>query len=164
MSEHLSYAKTPKGVEEMTSRSHGLPQRVRRLLILVDGKRDFASIAAAFPGEDTQAVLEALVADGFIAPLASPPRVQAKGSRALAPAPAPADDAERLTMARNFMANTVNAFLGVMGSSLIDKIERSDTLEELRGEYDAWRKAIRLSREGKAQAEDLERRLAALLS
>lgn len=150
------FVKTPKGIEEINQRGHGLAQRGRRVLIMLDGKRDLASLAATFPTEDVAAILDSLLADGFIVPLAE-----------AAPAsntPPPPDDAKRFEMAHNFMINTVGEFLGVMGSGLIEKLERCGTLEELRGHYAAWREAIQLSRDGRKQAAELESRLAALLS
>lgn len=39
-------AKTPKGVEEVTSRAHGLQQKLRSLLIMVDGKATADTLAA----------------------------------------------------------------------------------------------------------------------
>ena len=165
------YAKTPKGVEEMTSRVHGLGQRARRLLIMVDGKRDLAGFVAALPGEDVHALFDQLIADGFIRALEPPPKPAPAPAAAAAPAkpaapppPAPANEGERFAMARNFMVNTVSAFLGIMGSSLIDKLEGCDSLEELRAHYAAWREAIQMSREGKHEFIDLDSRLAALLS
>ena len=164
MEDNETFVKTPKGVEEMTSRSLGLGQRARRLLILVDGKKELAGIAAAFPGEDARGVLKNLASEGFIR-LLEPPAPPPEPKRpAAAPAPSPLDDAQRFDMARNFMVNTVNAFLGIMGSNLIEKLERCRGLEELRSHYAAWREAIQMSREGRGQAADLESRLAALLS
>ena len=162
------YAKTPKGVEEMTSRAHGLGQRARRLLIMVDGKRDLAGFVAALPGEDVHALFDQLIAEGFVRALEPPPKPAPATAPAAAaappPPPAPANEGERFAMARNFMVNTVSAFLGIMGSSLIDKLEGCDSLEELRAHYAAWREAIQMSREGKHEIADLDSRLAALLS
>lgn len=160
MSETQIYVKSPKGLEEMTSRSHGLPQRARRLLIMVDGKRSMSAIAALFPGEDVRPLLDGLIADGFVAPLP----VAAPASPTAARAEAPIDDAKRFDMARNFMMNTVNAFVGIAGSSLITRLERAAGLEELRPHYEGWREAILLSADGRKQIADLETRLAALLS
>ena len=41
-----TYLKTPHGLEEMASHAHGLGLRARRLLILIDGRRDTAALAA----------------------------------------------------------------------------------------------------------------------
>jgi hypothetical protein len=159
MSDTLIYVKSPKGIEEMNSRCHGLPQRARRLLIMVDGKRTMTAIAALFPDEDVKPLLDGLLADGFVAPLpVAAPATQASKTEA------PIDDAKRFDMARNFMMNTVNAFVGIAGSSLITRLERATGLEELRPHYEGWREAILLSNDGRKQIADLETRLAALLS
>ena len=163
MPKNLSYAKTPKGIEEMTSRRHGLGQRVRRLLILVDGKRTLQEFAANFPSENVAAIVESLLAEGFISVLAQPAS-GAESPQAAETIQPPGDDAERFTMARNFMMNTVAHFLGVTGSSLFEKIDNSSDLEQLRGHYMQWRDAIQLSSEGRSQIGELESRLAALLS
>jgi len=67
-------------------------------------------------------------------------------------------------MAKNLMRNTVNAFLGGMGSGLINQIDHCTNLDELRALYKEWQEAIQLTSEGRKQAADLENRLAALLS
>ncbi len=75
-------AKTAKGVEEVTARVHGLPQKLRSLLILVDGNSTAGDLVAKFsglPGVETS--LDALVAQGF---------VEIRGTPAAAPAGAPA--------------------------------------------------------------------------
>jgi hypothetical protein len=70
----------------------------------------------------------------------------------------------RYEMARNFMLNTTSAFLGVFGSALSEKLERAASLEDLQDLYVPWRDAIRLSSDGKKRAEELETKLASLLS
>ena len=148
--------KTPKGIEEVEKRAHGLPHRARRVLIMADGKRDAAGLANMFPSEDIPTILDDLLAKGFLSPLeVAPPRTSM---------PRPVDDAERFEMAKNFMSNTVSAFLGVMGSSLLDKLEGCADFAELRALYPNWREAIQLSGDGRKQATDLENRLAAMLS
>ena len=76
-------AKTPKGLEEVKSRAHGVPQKLRTLLIMVDGASTVADILGRFPGiTEIETNLETLVAQGFL---------EAKGGGAAAPAaPSPA--------------------------------------------------------------------------
>jgi hypothetical protein len=158
--------KTPKGLEEVAKRSDAVPQKARRLLILVDGSRDFATIAKMFPADDTVDILEKLLADGYITPRVVEAPKAAEPAETAAPAVAlpQVDPGQRYDMARNFMLNTTSAFLGVFGSSLSEKIEAATCLEDLQELYIAWRDAIRLTPDGKKRADELETRLASLLS
>ena len=75
-------AKTAKGVEELTSRAHGLPQKLRSLLIMVDGSATAGDLVAKFSGiAGVETSLATLVEQGF---------VEIKGTRAAASAAAPA--------------------------------------------------------------------------
>ncbi len=156
MDEARVCVKTPKGIEEVAQRTHNISQRERRLLIMIDGSRNSASLAAMITGENVPAMLDKLLAEGFIAPLAV-----AKPERAGQPV---VDAAKRFEMAHNFMLNTVNAFLGVFGSGLIEKLETARTLEDLRGHYVGWRDSMQLTPEGRKRSKELEEKLAALLS
>jgi hypothetical protein len=100
-------AKTPKGLEEVKSRSHGVPQKLRTLLIMVDGASTVGDILGRFPGiGEIETNLEALVAQGFLeakggsAPPASPAAAAPTAAPAVsAPAvalPATADEALRM--------------------------------------------------------------------
>jgi hypothetical protein len=60
-------AKTAKGLEEVKSRTHGLPQKQRTILIMVDGTATVGDILAKFGGiPEIAASLDALVRDGFV--------------------------------------------------------------------------------------------------
>jgi hypothetical protein len=85
----------------------------------------------------------------------------AKSAERAAP---PANDAERFEMAKNFMRNTLDKFLGGMGTGLMNQIGKCTTPDELRSHYKNWQESMMMTREGKAQIKDLESRLAALLS
>jgi hypothetical protein len=163
--------KTPKGIEEMTQRKHGLSQRHRRLLILVDGSRALNDLVQMVPDTEVPVLYQELVDNGFIAPLESQPVAApaATGVKPAAPAvekraPAPADDRERFEMARNFMYNTTSHFLGVAGSSLSDHIQQCNSIEELRNYYKEWSDGIRLTGDGRKAADKLEQQLAGLIS
>lgn len=156
------YVKTPKGIEEMTHRSHGLSQRARRVLIMLDGKRSATDIEEMFP-EVGQALLNELIADGFVVPLQTEV-AKAAPAKAVAKVDPPLNDAQRFEMAQNFMRNTLDAFLGGMGSGLMAQISRCNNLDELRVHYQSWRESILLTSDGRKKSADLESRLAALLS
>jgi hypothetical protein len=163
MSDELIYIKTPKGIEEMNTRSYGLPQRTRRVLIMMDGKCNYGEIVSRFPAGEGEAAVATLVSGGFVDLLQTGPVNTASGKPVEKFEP-PKSDAERFEMARNLMRNTVNTFLGGMGSGLINQIDKSGNLEELRQHYSAWQEAIHLTGDGRKQAKELENRLAALLS
>ncbi|GGP20614.1 hypothetical protein [Silvimonas iriomotensis] len=82
------FTKTNKGSLEITERAHGLPARLRRALILVDGARDTSAISAMMPGEDMERMLGELQTMGFIQNGAgSASSVRAEPARPAAPTP-----------------------------------------------------------------------------
>lgn len=63
-------AKTAKGEEEIERRTHGLPPRLRQMLILMDGRRDTAqAIQTVFPPELVPSLMQHLLDGGFVAEL-----------------------------------------------------------------------------------------------
>ena len=173
MPEKLIYVKTQKGVEEISQRSHGLPSRARQALILLDGKRSIDDVVEMLPGSETLELLDDLFAKGFIEAQHETPVVKAPEPKSAAPKPAaakpvaqvelPQSEAERLQTAKNFMRNTVQTFLGGMGSGFISHIDKCNSIEELRRNFGPWKEAIELSRDGRKQLLDLEYRLMKLL-
>jgi len=162
MSAPLIYVKTPKGIEEINNRTHGLSQRARQMLIMMDGKRSLSDVVAIIPEDEVDTLLATLIADGFVV-LLQTVGVVSKGASVEKFTP-PQNVEQRFEMAKNLMRNTVNAFLGGMGSGLINQVDHCTNLDELRALYKEWQEAIQLTSEGRKQAADLENRLAALLS
>lgn len=162
------FAKTAKGQEELTTKTGGLTPRQRRVLIFVDGKRSVEELRGMLQSDDLQHTLGLLEEDGFIELAAV---TTAAGGKAPPPAePLPSVNAFRelpespdpiaLQQARNFMINTLNAFVGVVGtSSLLTRIEQAKTHADLRGMFDEWYHALVMSREGKREAEGLREKL-----
>jgi len=62
----LIYAKTAKGAEEVRTRSAGLSPTARRVLIMVDGKRDENELRLVVRTGELEGVLATLVAQGLI--------------------------------------------------------------------------------------------------
>lgn len=158
------FAKTRKGHEEIETRSGALSPRVRRVLIFVDGKRTVEELRGMLQYDDLQHTLGLLEEDGFIE-MASPAGGPAG---AVLPPPSltafrlhpPGDDPVRLQKARNFMLNTLNAFVGALGtSSLQDRVEAARSPAELRTLFDEWYHAIVSSRDGRREAEQLRSKL-----
>jgi hypothetical protein len=174
MSEELIYVKTQKGVDEINQRSHGLSPRARQVLILLDGKRSIDDVTDMLPGDETLALLDDLFAGGFIesqqqtsvvkSRIIEPAAIKPVAAKPAAKVERPQDDAARLEMAKNFMRNTVQKFLGGMGSGFISHIDKCNNIEELRKNFGPWKDAIELTSEGRKQLLDLEQRLMALLS
>lgn len=161
------FAKTPQGQAEITSKAGGLTPRVRRVLIFVDGKRSVDELRGMLQADDLQHTLGLLEEAGYIevasatgaagAPLpASLPLPSITAFRELPAKPDPMHQQQ----ARNFMMNTLNAFVGSLGaSSLLDRIEAADGHHGLRALYDEWYHSIVMSREGKREAETLRSKL-----
>jgi hypothetical protein len=74
----MYYKKTDKGQAEIESAARQLPQRLRMVLVLVDGKRSEADLQQMLAAATPQ-VLQSLLDDGYIAP-----------APATAPTPVPA--------------------------------------------------------------------------
>ena len=166
------FAKTPKGQEEMKQRSGELTPRVRRVLIFVDGKRTVEDLRALAAADDLSHTLGMLEEEGYIEVAATQDRA-GKALTALPGQVLPSITAFRalsevdttsLSMARNFMNNTVNAFAGSVGmSSLLDRIQNAQSHEQLRAVFDDWYYAIVSSRDGKREAEGLRAKLLEVL-
>lgn len=161
------FAKTPKGYAEIEKRSGDLTPRVRRVLIFVDGKRPVEELRAMLQSDDLQHTLGMLEEAGYIevsavTDLAGAPHPAAAplpAVTAFRPLPAAADPLA-LQKARNFMTNTLNAFVGTVGTtSLLDRIEHAGGHDELRSLFDEWYHAIVMSRDGKREAEALRAKL-----
>lgn len=163
----IVFAKTPKGQDEVATRSGGLSPRVRRVLIFVDGKRTVDDLRGMLQSDDLQHTLGMLEEEGYIeffdisgVPPAAPACQKALPSiTAFSELPATPDPL-RLQQARNFMVNTLNAFVGPLGmTSLLDRLEVANSHADLRALYDEWYHAMVMSRDGKREAEGLRAKL-----
>ncbi len=164
------FAKTPKGQDEIASRAGGLTPRQRRVLIMIDGKRTVDDLREMLQADDLQHTLGLLEEEAYIEMI----RATDAAGKTTSASPLPSitafgdlpdgTDSVRLQQARNFMMNTLNAFVGALGtSSLLDRIENAGGHPELRGLYDEWYHAIVMSREGKREAEALRTKLLAVI-
>ena len=129
--------KTSAGVEELKARSGVLPQRLRSLLVMIDGSRSSAQLheMAARVGAPPDGVqrLEAL---GFIAPATRSAPAPAAADEAAAPAAAPAAPAAEAELdgfraAQKFMNDSVVDALGLRAFFFTLKLERCFTRADL---------------------------------
>jgi hypothetical protein len=158
------FAKTPKGHAELTGKVCGLTPRQRRALIMVNGKRTVDDLRDMLHADDLQHTLGLLEEIGLIqiaAKVDGDKRKAVDGKTVLPSITAfqklPAEhDPVRLQQARNFMMNTLNAFVGGLGaSSLLERIERAESHASLRKLYGEWYHAIVMTRDGRREAEVL---------
>jgi hypothetical protein len=133
LEENLVFHKTEAGATEMASTAHGLPPRLRRALILVDGMKTVADLASAFRPGEIEVILAELqgkglvtLAGGALAPVDTP------ASAGAAPAGGGAIPAEHFEEVRRRAMREISDRLGPNGDTLALKIERCKTPEELR--------------------------------
>jgi hypothetical protein len=165
---HAVFGKTEIGQREIKTRELGLPPLVRRLLILIDGKRTGEELAPMLMGQSLDELLAQLIDKDCVTLVAHAEDVAAASAVAAAPAPAtppatpkdaaadaalaalpPADSRseKNLDMARNFMTNTLNMEFGMnMRLSLIEAIANCATSAELRKVYPTWHATMAGSR------------------
>jgi hypothetical protein len=112
------YVKTNAGTHELKSRARQLPQRLRTMLIMIDGSRSVAQLPE--PALPVQ-----------------PP----------SPAPMPAlSDGERFNTAKQFMNDTIVDNLGLRAFFFTLKLEKCFTLADLEAMLPDYSKAIAKSR------------------
>jgi len=165
--DHAVFAKTALGQQEIQARALGLGMMTRRLLILIDGKRSALELTPMVGGQDLRALLAELSDKGCIersnaaTTPATPSAATAQSEQLTAPAPAPAPTAKAggvdlsnlpapetrsatdVTMARNFMTNTVNTiFQPYTRLTLLEAIANCNTAQDARKVYHLWSETI----------------------
>jgi hypothetical protein len=166
------FSKTGKGQDEIRTRAAGLTQRVRQVLIFVDGKRDINALRKMLPADDIADTLKMLQEQGYIeavgtieAPVSEPAQ-DMPAEKTLASAGAvfrelpPTPTTQELELARNFMMNTLKSFTGLYSSlSLVEKVNAAQSHAEMRLHFAPWINAITETRDGKRRADELRRSL-----
>jgi len=108
--------KTEKGIEEVKTRAHKLEQRLRMLLIVVNGKATGADLVQQFATVgDITPMLEQLIAQGFVREAASPAGFKD---------------------ARIRLAQALTDAMGPAGDSIVMQLEACSSLAELRAFVD----------------------------
>lgn len=170
---HAVVAKTAIGQDEIKTRARGLSPMLRRLLILVDGKRTGQELASFVNGHAVADLLDELVQQQCIElvtpssePEATPaapsgPDKQATHDAALAVLPPPESrSALDLAMARNFMTNTVNTiFQPNTRLTLLKAIQACQTSAEARAVYPRWAEAMAASTIGAKRLAEFQDKL-----
>lgn len=158
------FEKTAKGVAEIETRSGGLTPRMRRILIMVDGRRPVEELRAMSLAEDLTRTLGLLEEGGYIAARVTEAVADEGGDDAEAavvfrPLPDPPDPRE-LEMARHFIVNTLRTFCGPMSHiGIVEAAFKARTHAELRAVFGPWSRAIAEVRDGRRRAGELRKRL-----
>lgn len=138
----MYFSKTEKGQAEIESSTRQLPQALRMLLLLVDGRRSAVELLQLMPGA-TADTLRALRAGGYIAASPAPPRSDRANSTAAAAAQAtPAAAAVLTRQARGQIERSLQRALGPAADSLIDSMRQARTAQELAAALEAAQRAI----------------------
>lgn len=153
------FVKTALGQSEIQDRQLGLAPLVRRVLVLVDGKRSGADLSVFLVGKGEIEVLLGelldracieIVAQAAPAPRKAPATVAEPeappggplsgfGAEIEGLPPAETRTAKDNDMARHFMINSVNAIIGHnMRISLVHDIFHAQSTEDLRRVHHAW--------------------------
>lgn len=170
---HAIFAKTPKGQEEIQSKTLGLSPMLRRLLILVDGKRNGAELTTMVAGQDIQALMSELASKECVT-LVSKASGSVNGSTRgsstnhdlyLGKLPAAESrNAKHAEMAKNFMTNTVNSvFEAYSQFTLLKQISACQTTKDARLVYPSWADAMRSNPAGVKRWAEFQEKLAQVL-
>jgi hypothetical protein len=146
----IVYEKTEDGVEELQTRKNNLPQKLRSLLIVVDGIKTRGSLLNQFSTlEGAAAALDELEQKDFIR----------KKAGVLPPGVLSAEEEKKRTqLAKAFMINTLNDAVGSMGLSLIESLRACETLAELQSHFENYLYAIKSGR-GESTADEYKEEL-----
>jgi len=148
--ESIIYEKTEMGIDEIQTRKNNLPQKLRTLLIVVDGKKTRGNILSQFGTlEGAAGALEELEQKGFIMK-----KVEVLAGSGLTAE----EEKNQVQMAQAFMINTLNDAVGSMGLSLIEALRSCKTLGELKSHFENYLYAIKSGR-GKATADEYKAEL-----
>ncbi|MBT0960175.1 hypothetical protein [Denitromonas iodatirespirans] len=162
----LAYAKTAKGVAEVETRADRLKPALRRLLILVDGKKTL-DILKSMVGIDTiDEPLTQLLEGGYIEPVGAATESAAEAAPAssakvfdLASLPAERDPKD-LDKARNFMINTLKHFHGPYTKlDLMRQVQACETHDALRALYADWLRCMHESIMAERRLDELNQQL-----
>jgi hypothetical protein len=157
------FIKTQKGVEEIGKRASDMSLRVRRILIMVDGKRSVDELRELALADDLDQALGLLEESGYIGPIRQPeaavPASEVDGGtpkefafRKIPETP----DPKEMEMARHFILNTLYTFCGQWAHlSIVKAASAANTHEELRNSFIPWYNAIIETGEGRRRAEEL---------
>ena len=155
-----TFSKTPKGQSEIDTRTGALSMKERRVLILVNGENNAATLQQLSLCDNIEEILQNLLRLEFIKPAAG-----AIGNTATAAPVAAGDDTQpEEADPREFMCNTLLTFGNrVRVAGLIDQINATEDPEALKNLIKPWYQAISETPGGMYQADELRKDLQKML-
>lgn len=133
LDEGLVFHKTAVGAREMSTPGLGLPPKLRRALILVDGAKTVSQLGSLFRPGEVETILAELqhrglvtLAGGALAPVSPEPPAEAKASAGKG------IGKENFEAVRQRAMREISHRLGPNGDALAIRVERCKTPEELR--------------------------------
>lgn len=152
--------KTAKGGEELKSRSHGLAQKLRSLLIMVDGTSTAGSLIARFGGvPEVEAGLQTLVDQGFVEISGGPPGAPAVAAPA-PPSAAATPPPQTRQQAMSALTRMLHDAIGPDADLLTGPLERAKSRAEFLAAVERCTETLE-ALAGKARAQAFTARAAA---
>lgn len=168
---HRIFDKTDKGREEIATRKHQLPSRLRSLLVMVDGKQQADDLLKKVAGIGLTAdSINELLDNGFIQPAAQPALSASTAGDALSPvdegtsvtSTALPEGQNQFQAIYQFYTETIKSTIGLRGYALQLKVEKAASVDDFRALRDPYLEAV-LRTKGKEIARSLRARLDQLL-
>lgn len=167
------YDKTEKGREEIATRKHHLANRLRTLLVMVDGKQTATELlkkvsALGFDENNIQELLDqelitAVSKSGEIIEAAAPEiNLVSELPPVAAVAVEEMSESEQFREVYTFFNETIKSVLGLRGFTLQMKVERASTLDDFKKLRQPYLEAVMKSK-GREMARSLRDRLDYLL-
>lgn len=151
------FQKTSSGLSEIGNRSNTLTVKQRRVLILVNGTNDTATLKQLSLCDDIVKILDTLLRRGFIN--------RNGGGTAYDYAPDAGSPPASETGAREFMCNTLLTFANrVRVGKLIEQIKAVEDIDSLKNQVKPWYQAISETPGGMYQADDLRQEVMQMIN
>ena len=150
------YRKTDKGKQEVADRALGLEARARRLLILIDGRRDAEELSVYVRAGELEGTLALLLTEGFVEEVGS----GEAGRAARVPA---ANDPIVFAGIKIRAMTEIRGRVGPIADLLVAEIKACSTPLELRGKLRSVEDAL-IHLLGQAEGVVLARRIGAELT
>lgn len=149
----IVYAKTARGHEEVSMRTYGLTPKQRRVLIMMNGKKDLAAIAGFISLQELTEAVPFLLAERFISET-----TEKSGDTAQNDDDSFADGAEKtgnrtgdhaaLVPIKQMMTAAATMHLGLLASDIVRRIENAGDRAALQSAAGYWHIAILESKTG----------------